>query len=122
MKNLNELNCRIDKNELVALSPEECDTYLQQLNHWSLAPNQEAIVREFHFKNYYHTMNFVNAISWIANKEAHHPDMEVSYGRCLVKFSTHDIGNKVSIKDMICAAKVDALIDVGSFGPTLVEG
>ena len=66
-------------------------------------------------------MNFVNAVAWIANKEAHHPDLEVSYGRCLVTFTTHDAGNRITKNDLICAAKVSALINVGQFGPQLVE-
>ena len=61
---------------------------------------------------------FVNAIAWIANKEGHHPDLEVSYGRVLVRFSTHDAGG-LTRSDFICAAKVDALLQVGNVGPVL---
>jgi 4a-hydroxytetrahydrobiopterin dehydratase len=54
-------------------------------------------------------MGFVNAVAWIANNENHHPDMEVGWGHCLVRFSTHAIKG-LSENDFICAAKVDALL------------
>ncbi|HEY9150705.1 MAG TPA: 4a-hydroxytetrahydrobiopterin dehydratase, partial [Gammaproteobacteria bacterium] len=60
------------------------------------------------FKNYYQTIAFVNALAWIANQEDHHPDLEVSYNRCTVHFSTHSIGG-LSLNDFICAARLDAL-------------
>jgi 4a-hydroxytetrahydrobiopterin dehydratase len=55
-------------------------------------------------------MSFVNAVAWVANREDHHPDMEVSYGHCIVRFSTHAVGG-LSPNDFICAARVDALFD-----------
>ena len=97
---------------------EHMPTLLALIPAWQSDKNQAALVREFRFKNYYHVINFVNAIAWIANKEAHHPDMEVSYNRVAVKFTTHDSGG-VSRNDFICAAKVDALLTLGDFGPVL---
>lgn len=67
-----------------------------------------AIQREFRFKDFHETMAFVNAVAWVANRENHHPDLEVGYDRCLVRFSTHAIGG-LSENDFIAAAKVDAL-------------
>lgn len=37
------------------------------------------------------------------------PDLEVSYNRCVVRFTTHAIKG-LSENDFICAAKIDALI------------
>jgi 4a-hydroxytetrahydrobiopterin dehydratase len=54
-------------------------------------------------------MAFVNAAAFIAHQEDHHPDLEVSYKTCKVRFSTHAIGG-LSENDFICAAKVNALI------------
>jgi len=90
-----------------ALNSSEVSKRLKSLNGWSLA--EGAIQREFKFKNFYETMAFVNAVAWIANKEDHHPDMEVGYNKCLVKFSTHSVGG-LSQNDFICAAKVDQLL------------
>ena len=54
-------------------------------------------------------MAFVNALAWIAHSEDHHPDLEVGYRHCRVRFSTHSVGG-LSENDFICAARVDALL------------
>ncbi|MEO6227378.1 MAG: 4a-hydroxytetrahydrobiopterin dehydratase [Thermomonas sp.] len=82
---------------------------LQQLSGWELAENGHALTRTFAFKDYYRTMSFVNALAHIANAEDHHPDLSVHYDRCVVRFSTHDVGG-LSENDFICAAKADALV------------
>ncbi|MCW8907275.1 MAG: 4a-hydroxytetrahydrobiopterin dehydratase [Sedimenticola sp.] len=75
---------------------------------WQLDESAHTLEREFRFGNYYQTLAFVNAVAWIAHAEDHHPDLEVSYNRCRVRFSTHSIGG-LSENDFICAARVDAL-------------
>lgn len=91
------------------LSAEEAKKLLGQLKDWQLNPAATEIQRNFHFKDFYHTMAFVNAIAWIANQENHHPDLEVGYNYCRVKFNTHAIEG-LSENDFICAAKVDSLM------------
>jgi len=54
-------------------------------------------------------MAFVNALAFMAHREDHHPDLGVHYDRCVVRYSTHDVGG-LSENDFICAAKADALI------------
>ena len=44
-----------------------------------------------------------------SRNEDHHPDLVVSYSRCVVRFNTHSVGG-ISINDFICAAKADALV------------
>jgi len=66
------------------------------------------IRKTYRFKNYYETMAFVNAVVWVAHREDHHPDLEVGYNRCTVRYSTHAVGG-LSENDFICAAKVEAL-------------
>lgn len=77
---------------------------------WGVDTDGKRITRGFEFKNFYHTMAFVNALAWIANQQDHHPDLEVSYKRCIVHFTTHALGG-LSENDFICAAKADALLD-----------
>ncbi|HTL13931.1 MAG TPA: 4a-hydroxytetrahydrobiopterin dehydratase [Thermomonas sp.] len=81
---------------------------LPQLPAWELAEDGHALVRTFTFKDYYRTMSFVNALAHMANREDHHPDLGVHYDRCVVRFSTHDVGG-LSENDFICAAKADLL-------------
>ncbi|MDQ3159517.1 MAG: 4a-hydroxytetrahydrobiopterin dehydratase [Pseudomonadota bacterium] len=81
---------------------------LPQLHGWELAEDSQALTRTFTFKDYYRTMSFVNALAHVANAEDHHPDLSVHYDRCVVRFSTHDVGG-LSENDFICAAKADLL-------------
>ncbi|MEZ5566327.1 MAG: 4a-hydroxytetrahydrobiopterin dehydratase [Gammaproteobacteria bacterium] len=78
-------------------------------DHWELSADGKWISRKFEFPGFGRTMGFVNAVAWIAESEGHHPDLEVGYGRCLVKWSTHAVGG-LTENDFICAAKVDRLV------------
>ncbi len=106
---LTEQKCQACEGGTPPLSADEAKSMLQQVDeNWQISSDGKWIHREFKFKNFYHTIAFVNALAWIANKEDHHPDLEVGYNRCLVQFSTHAIGG-LSRNDFICAAKIDAL-------------
>ena len=65
-----------------------------------------SISRTFRFDDYHRTLAFVNAVAWIAHREDHHPDLEVGYDRCRVRYATHDVGG-LSENDFILAAKFD---------------
>ncbi len=91
------------------LSPGEVHRYLEGLGDWELSKDEGSIHSTFQFDNYYQTMAFVNAVAWMAHREDHHPDLEVSYNRCVVRYSTHDAGG-LTDNDFICAAKVIALL------------
>jgi len=106
---LGQKHCVPCEGGVPALSTTEISNALQQLAGWSMPEQGHQIFRDFKFKNYYETMAFVNAIAWMAHLENHHPDLEVGYNHCLVRYQTHAIGG-VSENDLICAAKVNALI------------
>ncbi|MDX2457378.1 MAG: 4a-hydroxytetrahydrobiopterin dehydratase [Gammaproteobacteria bacterium] len=92
------------------LSREQADELLQGLhNNWSIDAYGKEISRTFKFRNYYQTMAFVNALAWIVHAEDHHPDLEVGYNRCHIRFSTHSTGG-LSENDFICSAKIDTLL------------
>jgi 4a-hydroxytetrahydrobiopterin dehydratase len=95
-----------------ALSATEVVTQLSQLNGeqalgWRLIDG--SLEKTYSFKNYYETIAFVNAVAFIANAEDHHPDLALSYGKCTVRFNTHDVQG-ISVSDFFCASKVDALL------------
>lgn len=79
----------------------------QLSNQWQVKNDLE-LFRDFKFKNYYQTMAFVNAVAWMANMENHHPDLEVGFNHCLVRYTTHAVKG-LTQNDFICAAKVDQL-------------
>jgi len=90
------------------LSADECAELLRELRGWSVAEDGKLLQRRFEFDDYHRTMAFVNAVAWIAHRQDHHPDLEVGYNACTVRYSTHSIGG-LSRNDFICAARIDAL-------------
>jgi len=91
-----------------ALTRDAAETFLVQLKGWTLDADAKEIRKTFAFKDYYHTMAFVNAVAWIAHGEDHHPDLAVGYNKVTVVFSTHSVSG-LSENDFIGAAKIDAL-------------
>jgi 4a-hydroxytetrahydrobiopterin dehydratase len=82
---------------------------LQRLDeNWQLSLDATSIQREYRLKDFFRTMSFVNAVAHVANLEDHHPDLEIGYGYCRVRFTTHAIQG-LSENDFICAAKIDQL-------------
>ncbi len=92
------------------LTRDQAERLIGQAQGWSMNADTSEISRTYLFKNYYETMAFVNALAWIAHREDHHPDIEVGYKRCHVRYSTHAIGG-LSHNDFICAAKINRLLD-----------
>ena len=107
-KLLKEMKCIGCEGGIEPLSKERAKELLQQVAQWQLAADNKTISRTFIFKGFGKTMSFVNAVAWIANQEGHHPDMQVSFDRCTVNFTTHAVQG-VTDNDFICAAKVDNL-------------
>jgi 4a-hydroxytetrahydrobiopterin dehydratase len=81
---------------------------LPEVPGWELIEEGHALSKIYSFQNYYETMAFVNALAYMAHREDHHPDLGVHYNRCVVRFSTHDVGG-LSENDFICAAKTEVL-------------
>lgn len=111
MSKLTQKRCQACEGGVPPLSEQQVGNLLKEIPDWTVgadAKGLERVVRRFQFKNYYHTIAFVNAIAWMAHQENHHPDLEVGYNHCTVHYSTHAIQG-LSENDFICAAKVDAL-------------
>ena len=109
---LRNKHCQACEGGVEPLSTDQARTLMQELHaDWKLNDACNEISRNCKFKNYYQTIAFVNALAWVAHLEDHHPDLEVGYSRCLVRYSTHAIGG-LSENDFICAAKIDVLIAI----------
>jgi 4a-hydroxytetrahydrobiopterin dehydratase len=108
MSELQTIRCVACEGGIPPLSTNEVNHFLNQVDHWTISHDGTFISKKFTFKGFYKTMAFVNAIAWIANQEGHHPDMEIGYNYCLVKYTTHAI-NGLTKNDFICAAKIDKL-------------
>jgi 4a-hydroxytetrahydrobiopterin dehydratase len=90
-----------------ALDQAAIDALLLEVPGWTVKDDQ--LVRSFEFKDYHETIEFVNALAWMIHAQDHHPELTVRYRHCVVAYSTHTAGNKVSENDFICAAKANAI-------------
>ena len=108
---LSSQKCKPCEGGVPPLNASAANELLQALHSgWQISGDGKWITRRFEFTQFTATMGFVNAVAWIAESEGHHPDLEVSYRYCVVKWTTHAIDG-LSENDFICAAKVDRLID-----------
>lgn len=101
-------SCKPCEGGVEPMAPDAVHASLGDIPGWSLENGE--LVRGYTFRNFHETMAFVNALAWIAHREDHHPDLEVGYKVCRVRYSTHAIGG-ISENDFICAAKINALVD-----------
>ena len=105
---LAQAHCIVRRGHEHRLGEARIRELLPEIPGWELVEQGHALTKTFTFPDYYRTMSFVNALVHVANTENHHPDLSVHYDRCVVRFSTHDVGG-LSENDFICAAKADQL-------------
>lgn len=107
MKTVEQLrasHCREIKG--AAMSQADVAAQLKALDRWTLSAG--ALTKIYRFNNYYETIAFVNALAFMVHREDHHPDLQVGYNRCEVRYNTHSV-NGISENDFISAAKADAI-------------
>jgi 4a-hydroxytetrahydrobiopterin dehydratase len=63
---------------------------------------------KFQFKDFTAAMKFVNAVAKIAEKEQHHPDIDIRWNKVTLTLTTHDAGG-LTEKDFALAQKFDKL-------------
>jgi 4a-hydroxytetrahydrobiopterin dehydratase len=108
IESLRAAHCVPRKGKEGGLSAAEIESGLALLPDWHRDERTHGIRKTFAFADFFHAMAFVNAVASIAHREDHHPEMDVSYNRISVHYSTHDVGG-LSLNDFICAAKVEDL-------------
>jgi len=109
MQKLASRKCKPCEGGVAPLTETEAAALMTKIHAgWSLNMESATIERQFDFPAFSRTIAFVNAVAFIATNEGHHPEMIVTYGRCIVRYMTHSIGG-LSDNDFICAAKVDRL-------------
>jgi 4a-hydroxytetrahydrobiopterin dehydratase len=88
------------------LSDDEIDSRLGSLEGWERDGN--AIKREFKFKDFVGSVDFVNRITPLAEEMNHHPDLEISWNKVTVSLSTHSEGGLTG-NDFELASKIDSV-------------
>lgn len=91
------------------MAPLDADTLareVERLEGWAVQDN--ALVKVYAFDGFMPGVRFVDALAEEAEAQGHHPDLEVTYGKVTVRFSTHSEGG-ITEKDVSMAKAADAL-------------
>jgi 4a-hydroxytetrahydrobiopterin dehydratase len=108
MSDLTQKVCVACEGGIPPLSREESEKLMDELNNWTLRKDAKQVSKDFKFKNFAEALTFANQVGELAEKEGHHPDMHVSWGKVGIDLSTHSIGG-LSENDFILAAKIDII-------------
>ena len=65
--------------------------------------------RAFAFDDFAGALRFTDEVGALAEKEWHHPDFELGWGRVVVSIHTHAVGG-LTMNDFVLAAKIDRLV------------
>ena len=90
-----------------ALEEEEITEQLKELSEWYYEKGK--LVKCFTFNNFREAMSFLITVSYEAEEKNHHPEIHSCYNRISFSLSTHDAGNRVTIKDFDLARAIDKI-------------
>ena len=111
MSDLHEKNCIPCKGGIPPFDISEIHKYLKKVDGWDVKNNADDsyyLLKEFKFKNFIESQNFVNKVGNISEQENHHPDISFGWGYCRIKIFTHAIKG-LAESDFILAAKIDKI-------------
>ena len=92
----------------------EIHKYQKKVDGWEVKKKNDNIYfleKNFVFKNFVNSQNFINKIGEISEKENHHPDISFGWGYAKIAITTHAIEG-LSENDFILAAKIDQIFNV----------
>ena len=111
MSDLAEKKCIPCEGGIPGFDISEIHKYLKMVDGWEVKADEDKIyylIKEFKFKNFIESQNFINEVGKIAEKEGHHPDILFGWGYAKINITTHAIEG-LSENDFILAAKIDQI-------------
>tara|TARA_Y100000996_G_scaffold413194_1_gene400903 strand:- start:452 stop:796 length:345 start_codon:yes stop_codon:yes gene_type:complete len=114
MKDLKDKKCLPCEGGVLPFSISEIHKYQKKVDGWNVVKNEKNIFlleKNFQFKNFVDSQNFINQVGNVSEQENHHPDINFGWGYAKISITTHAIEG-LSENDFILAAKIDNLINV----------
>ncbi len=111
MSDLADKKCVPCEGGIPSFDTKEIHKYLKKVDGWDVKADDNKIyylIKEFKFKNFQESQNFVNKVGHIAETEGHHPDIWFGWGYAKIKIFTHAIKG-LHESDFVLAAKVDRI-------------
>lgn len=90
------------------LSGADLAAFQERLPFWKVIDGHH-LAKSFLFQDFASALAFVNRIGAVAEREGHHPDLCLSWGKVDVQIFTHKIGG-LSENDFILAAEIDEIL------------
>jgi len=91
------------------LARDKVEELINKVDGWNLTEDGVLkIKKDFKFTDFAKTLEFVNKVGEIAEREGHHPNICFTWGKMDVTLWTHAVGG-LSESDFILAAKIDML-------------
>ena len=115
MDDLKAAHCTACRGGEPPLDDRGIDALASQVPEWTVVERDgvRRIERTFRFPDFRVAMAFAAAVAELAEREDHHPDLHVGWGRVRVETWTHAIGG-LHRNDFILAAKTDELFARGA--------
>jgi len=106
---LKQKSLRDDRSKnFIPLTLEEIQLLLQDLESGWEVIDAKLLKKDWLFDSYQKSIDFVNAVTKIAEEENHHPDFVLGYKKATLTISTHNI-NALTKADYILAAKISEI-------------
>jgi len=93
--------------ETTILTEQEIQEELKNLPGWTYKDNK--ISKEFQFKDFMGSLNFINKLAPYCEELDHHPDVYIFYSKVVFDLQRFDIGGKVTNKDIMVASHIESL-------------
>ncbi len=111
MEDLSKKKCIACDGDIPPFNLNDIHKYLKKVDGWNVKSDNENsyyLIKDFKFKNFEESQNFVSKVGQIAENENHHPDISFGWGYCKIKIFTHAIKG-LAEGDFILAAKIDKI-------------
>ena len=111
MEELHKKKCTACNGNTLPFDTNEIHKYLKKIDGWNVKSTKVKnyyLEKEFKFKNFIESQNFVNNVGLVAELEGHHPDINFGWGYAKIKVFTHAIQG-LAESDFILAAKIDQI-------------
>jgi 4a-hydroxytetrahydrobiopterin dehydratase len=107
MTELADKQCVPCKGGVPPLRGKELEKLQADLPQWTVT-NEHHLHREFRFPDFKQALEFVNRVGEVAEKQGHHPDILLKWGKVEITLWTHKIDG-LTESDFIMAAKIEKL-------------